>query len=122
MEEFGGQVRGADVTRVLLLENEQSVDEKAKGWIEGQLEAGIEVLIAFTETLSDDLIADFAIYDDKCVVDLHFAGVTSRIQRANYYSSKHPEFARYQSIRRELLRHTEQAHEVLTRIGITRGT
>lgn len=105
--------RGVEVRRVLLLNDTNSVDEEAITWIDTQQAAGVTVLIAFTETLPDELVVDFAVYDNSCAIALHFGGETSRIQRANYYSRTHPEFARYQTIRLDLTRQARDAREIL---------
>lgn len=105
--------RGVNIIRVLLLYDTNSLDKDALAWIEAQQAAGVTVMIAFTEELSDDKIVDIAVYDNRCAIALNFAAEASRIQRANYYSATHPEFAKYQTIRRDLTRQAQDAREIL---------
>lgn len=60
--------RGAQVTRVFILTDEETQDKKIRDAIDRQHEMGITIRIARRETLPSRLIEDYAIFDSDVVV------------------------------------------------------
>ncbi len=100
--------RGIELTRVFMPRNVHEIDDQAKALIRGQKDAGVDVWIVFTEELErrnlHRLIADFAIFDDQCALELKFPpGERAPVVCGNYCSQVHQHFGDLRRIRDDLL-------------------
>ena len=112
--------RGVEMTRVFMPKNVDDLDSTAKNLIRAQMEAGVDVKIVFTESLEKQgqgaLIADFAIFDDRCALALRFQLESrSSITSASYCRSGSEQLVGLQNSRKQFLLHAVSADHYVTR-------
>lgn len=110
--------RGVKLSRVFTLDSTDELRPENLGLIQAQLEAGIEVRVAFTKSLARELLVDYAIFDDKYVMYWNLVPGTKEVRSGRLVATE-TEVRRARALHERVMNEAEPAAAFIARLGLS---
>lgn len=109
--------RGVKMSRVFTLDSTDELRPENLSLIQAQMEAGIEVRVAFTKSLARELLVDYAIFDEKYVMYWNLVPGTKEVRSGRLVATE-TEVRRARALHERVMNEAEPAATFLARLGL----